>query len=141
MRRWIVCLLSAALAGGAHVAAAHAPTPVAPAERPAEGEFATDAALRREMQGIRDAVAALGHYEMGHMGSLQAVELAAAIEGHVRTIIAECKLPPDADAALHAIIVPLMQNAAALRQKPQDLSVIPPMRAALVRYDEQFRDP
>lgn len=145
MRLSITIVLAAGLAGALSPVAASthqyaaAPAPSkqqAPAQR-----FATDATLRLEMQGIRGAVEALAHYEMGHMGEAQAVDFATEIEGHVRTIIANCKLKPDADAALHAIIVPLMQNAVALRQKPQDLSAIPPMRDALERYDRQFYDP
>lgn len=149
-------LLLAAVLGGALLPAAaaaaaaarqhdHAAAPAPPAEaasKPATAKrFATDATLRKEMQGIRAAVEALAHHEMGHMGEAQAVELAAGIEGHVRTIIANCRLPPDADAALHAIIVPLMQNAGALRKNPKDLSAIPPMREALARHDSQFQDP
>jgi hypothetical protein len=114
---------------------------VASKQQAATPRYATDETLRREMQGIRASVEALVHYEHGHMGPEQAVILASAIEEHVRTIIANCKLPPDADAALHAIIVPLMQNAAALKQKPQDLSTIAAMRSALEQYDRQFRDP
>ena len=53
--------------------AAHAPSPVL-----AEGErWATDAPLRIGMAKIRTAVDALQHYERGHMGPEQAVELAA----------------------------------------------------------------
>jgi hypothetical protein len=119
----------------------HAAEPKSSQSGPATARFASDATLRREMQGIRTAVEALGHYEHGHMGPEQAEILASTIEGHVRTIIANCKLPPDADAALHGIIVPLMQNAQALKQKPVDLSPIAPMRSALERYDRQFQDP
>ena len=119
----------------------HAATTKAAQAAPATARFASDATLRREMQGIRTAVEALSHYEHGHMGPEQAAILASTIDRHVRTIIANCKLPPDADAALHGIIVPLMQNAQALKQKPADLSPIAPMRSALERYDRQFQEP
>jgi hypothetical protein len=151
MRLPIAIILAAGLAGALSPVAArqheHAPAPVTPKpETPATPttpaqRYATDATLRQEMQGIRSAVEALRHFEMGHMASPQAVDFATAIEGHVRTIIANCKLPPDADAALHAIIVPLMQNAAALKKDPHDPSSIPAMRDALERYDRQFYDP
>ena len=146
MRLSIAIFLATALAGALPAAVAseqhaHAPAPVAPAQEAQVQRFATDAVLRREMQGIHTAVEALGHYEHGHMGPEQAVILANAVEGHVRTIIANCKLPPDADAALHTIIGPLMQGAAALKQKPQDLSPIDDMRSALGQYDRQFQDP
>ena len=145
MRLPIALLLATGLACAVAPVAAqqheHAPATTPAKPQPAAQRFATDATLRQEMKGIRSAVEALAHYEMGHMGSAQAADFATAIEGHVRTIIAECKLPPDADAALHAIIVPLMQNAGALKQKPGDVSVVAPMRSALESYDRQFFDP
>ena len=144
MRLRIGIIVALALAGStpsiALPAHGHSAAPAASQPQPAAQRFASDATLRREMQGIRTAVEALGHYEHGHMGPEQAVILADAIDGHVRSIIANCKLPPDADAALHAIIVSLVQNAGALKQKPEDLSAIAPMRAALERYDREFRD-
>jgi hypothetical protein len=105
----------------------------APAQR-----YATDAPLRENMAGIRDAVAALEHAEHGHLDAGQVGALADKVNGHVRTIVAECKLPPDADAALHAIIVPLVQQANALKAAPQDLSPVAGMREALDAYNAQF---
>ena len=118
----------------------HASTPAAPASAPAQ-RFATDAVLRGHMRHIRAAVGALGHYEHGHLGPEQAKTLAGNIEGHVRHIIAACKLPPDADVALHGIIAPLLQGAAALEAAPEKKDAIPPMREALQRYVLQFDDP
>lgn len=116
--------------------------PGAAKHAPAAGQrWATDVPLREGMQGVRTAVDALGHYEHGHMGPEQAVVLAEKIESHVRGIIANCKLAPDADAALHAIIAPLMQNAAALKREPHKLEAILPMREALEQYARQFDDP
>jgi hypothetical protein len=117
----------------------HAPAPAA-ATAPAR-RYATDAPLREGMQGIRAAVDALGHYEHGHMGPEQAAILAGNIQAGVNDIIAKCKLPPDADAALHAIIVPLMTQATALKQDPTKLEAIPPMRQALADYADRFDDP
>jgi uncharacterized protein involved in copper resistance len=144
MRLSLVLVAVLGLAGSLPVPAAQEQHPGAPVASPQQApakHFATDATLRREMQGIRSAVEALGHYEMGHMGAAQAVDFATAIEEHVRTIIANCKLPPDADGALHEIIVPLMQDAGALKQNPQDLSAVPRLRNALDSYDRQFYDP
>jgi hypothetical protein len=143
MRTVTAVLLSAALVAAAPAAIAqhhdhHAPAaaPATPAQR-----FATDATLRQEMQGIRAAVGGLDHYQHNHTGPQQAVQLAGKIEEHVRTIIAQCKLPPDADAALHTIIVPLMQNAGALKKDPTNLAPIAPMHEALAQYARQFDDP
>lgn len=118
----------------------HAPAAAAATEAPVQ-RYATDAVLREEMQGIRKAVEGLGHYEMGHLEPAMATRLAGEVEERVRTIIANCKLPPDADAALHTIIVPLMQNAGALKKNPQDMAAIQPMRDALAQYARQFDDP
>ena len=154
MRVCLAFLVAAALATAAPATLArqheHAPAPAkakakanteAAATTAPAGRFATDATLRAEMKGIRASVEGLGHYEHGHIGPPQAVQLASAIEGHVRTIVANCKLPPDADAALHAIIVPLVQHAGALKNDPTDLAPIAGMRDALAAYDRQFQDP
>ena len=99
-----LCLALAAPANShaAHRAHDHAPAPTAkpaPAQR-----WSTDAALRKGMGDVRLAVAALEHYEHGHMGPAQAVLLAERIEDAIHGIFANCKLAPDADAALHTIL-------------------------------------
>lgn len=123
----------AAARGHAHVAP---PSNDTPARR-----WATDAALRDGMAGIRAAVGGYEHYQHGHMTAEQAVLLAEMIEKHANEIIAGCSLPPDADAALHAILVPLLQNAAVLKADPRRLDAIVPMREALAAYARQFDDP
>ena len=102
--------------------------------------YATDAPLRENMAGIQQAVVALEHGAHGHLDAAQVTELADKVGGHVREIVAECKLPPDADAALHRIIVPLVQEAGKLKAQPQDLSPVAAMRDALELYDAQFVD-
>lgn len=142
-------VLLAVLAAGLGVAAAPAvvaqhhaqhsasnATEEAPVQR-----FATDAVLRENMRGIRKSVDALAHYEQGHIGPQQVALLAGNIEGHVNDVIANCKLPPDADAALHAVIVPLMRNAAALKADPAKPGLIAAMRGALGEYRRRFDDP
>ena len=104
------------------------------------GSYATDAPLRENMAGIRTAVVALEHGTHGHLDAAQVTALADKVSGHVREIVARCKLPPDADAALHRIIVPLVQEAGKLKAQPQDLSPVAAMRDALDRYDAQFAD-
>lgn len=116
------------------------PAPTATAEAPVQ-RFATDAVLRENMRGIRKSVDALAHYEHGHLDSQQVAILAGNIEGHVNDIIANCKLPPNADAALHAVIVPLMRNAAALKADPAKPGPIAAMRGSLGEYRRRFDDP
>lgn len=126
--------LPATAAGGA--ASAQPPSGEAPARR-----WPTDAALREGMAGIRAAVSGFDHYQHGHMSPEQAVLLAELIEGHVHGIIANCRLPADADAALHAILVPLLHNAALIKADPQRTDAIAPMQHALADYARQFDDP
>lgn len=118
----------------------HAPAGESAQETPAT-RFATDAPLRKGMGEIRKAVDALNHYERGHMGSEQAVEFAGTIRQQVDYLIANCKLDPKADAALHVIIARLASSAQALQSDPKDLTSIPPMREALQQYAVQFDDP
>src|SRR5688572_27129856 len=87
-------------------------------EDPATARYPSDEPLRQGMRNIRAAVEGLGHYESGHGTPAEAVRLAGEVEANVRFIIANCKLPPEADAALHSIIVPLMQNAGTLKKDP-----------------------
>lgn len=107
---------------------------------PANG-WSTDAPLRQGMGRIRLSVGALEHYELGHMGAEQAVEMAVNIERDVNFLIANCKLDPDADAALHGIIAKLLKGAQALKTNPADLAAIAPMRDAMVEYARDFDDP
>ena len=76
-----------------------------------------------------------------HLPGEVIVLLAGQIEESARGIIAACKLPPDADAALHGILVPLLQGAGALKADPHRLEPIAAMRAALADYARQFDDP
>lgn len=116
--------------------------PAAPTGQEARTQrYATDAPLRKGMSSILANVEALGHYEHGHMGPEQAKLLATRIEDDVNGIIRDCRLPPEADAALHAIIVPLLTQARALKAEPTKLEAIPPMRAALADYERLFDDP
>ena len=132
-------LLALALPAAAHEHAHRAGTAVTPTA--AAQRWNTDAPLREGMDRIRHAVDALQHYEHGHIGPEQAVQLAAGIERDVGFVVAHCKLEPRADAALHAILGALIHGAQALKAKPTELAAIPPMRSALHDYARQFDDP
>ena len=138
-------LLAAALGLSAPLAFAqdhahHHAAPAAQATAPAQ-RYATDAPLRENMAGIREAVGTLEHAEHAQLDAAQVAALADKVNGHVRTIIAECKLPPEADAALHGIIGGLGQGIAALKENPADLGPVAGMRAALADYARMFDDP
>jgi hypothetical protein len=112
----------------------------APAADAALRRHATDQPLRENMRGIRSAIEQLE--KPGNPASVEQTQrLAGQIEEHVRDIIANCRLPPAADAALHAIIVPLLQQAGKLAAEPQDRTAVGAMRAAIGEYPRHFDDP
>lgn len=124
-----------------NVQAAHehdtAPTPA-----PAAGKrWATDEPLQDGMGRIRQAVTMLEHMEMGHVEPAQAPAFADQIQAAVNDMIANCKLPPDADAALHGLLVKFIAGATAVRTGPVTLAELKPMQDALAQYPRQFDDP
>ena len=134
----LLAALALALPATAHE---HARDAVSVAVTTPVQRWKSDAPLREGMGRIRDAVNALQHYEHGHIGPQQAVQLAAGIERDVAFIVAHCKLEPRADAALHPILAALMGGAQALKANPTDRTAIPSMRSALQDYARQFEDP
>ena len=77
--------------------------------------WTTDAPLRQRMGEIRAFLAP--HLAAIHRGTLPAAEyraLGAAVEHTVAAIIAECKLPPEADAMLHLVVADLHLEAHAI---------------------------
>jgi hypothetical protein len=107
---------------------------------PAEGQrWATDAPLREAMLRIRDGVAARA--TAFHEGTLSAAEgqaLAAAVEGDVQFMIANCRLAPEPDAALHALIGRMLGAAEALRDAPLSADGVPQLEAVLNDYGATF---
>ena len=119
----------------------HHPAPGAiPATSEPAQRWATDAPLRAGMAKIRTAVDVLQHHEHGHMDPAQVVAVATQIQQQIAYMVANCKLQPQADAALHLIIAQLAAGAQALKDHPADLSPVPPMRQALQQYPRQFDD-
>ncbi len=137
-------LATACIAAGPALAQHHAhppaATPATQAAAPA-ARYATDAPLRKGMADIRTAVGMLEHAAHGHLDAAQVRTLAANIERAIGGIIAECKLDPQADAALHGIIGRLGAGIAALKEHPGDAAPVAGMRAALDDYARMFDDP
>lgn len=119
----------------------HAPPAAVAHDMSSAQKYETDAPLRKGMREIRAAVDALGHYERGHMGPEQATGFATGVQEQVSYLIANCKLDPQADAALHGIIAKLSAGAQSLKADPTDTTAIPRMREALQQYTHQFNDP
>lgn len=114
------------------------PAPSA-AAAPANG-YATDATLRQQMRVIRSEAAAIKSAQKRNAAQPVA-DGAARIIAAVNTIIVNCKLPPDSDAALHEIIGPILQHAAALKSDPGKADALTGIRAELARYAHEFDDP
>ncbi len=114
-------------------------TPAAAVEAPMGG-WATDAPLREGMARVKAALADLAHYEMGHMPADMAAERAGDVDAAVKYMFANCKLPPEPDNALHAILLPLLAAAQRLEKDPADMAAVGAMRDAVAPYGRQFDD-
>lgn len=118
--------------------AAHAAS--APVAFPA-ARWQADTALREGMGRVRIALDELRHFEMGHMSAGSALERIAAIEDAAKYMFAHCTLAPDADAALHGMLVPLLAGAQRLVKDPRDVAAVAAMRGAVADYPRYFDDP
>jgi len=131
----------AAQASPQHTHESH-PTHAATAAAPAPAQrWAPDAPLREGMRRAHTAVAELAHYEMGHMSAPMAADRAQEVQDAVTYMFANCKLSAEPDAALHGILVPLMNAAQTLKADPTKVSAVADMRAAIAHYPQYFNDP
>jgi hypothetical protein len=105
----------------------------------------TDASLRAGMTTIRaafDADHAAIH--AGQESDAQYDALAGRIETAVNSIVANCKLPADADAQLHYIVGDLLQGVALMRGGDPARSRhdgAARVHGALIAYGKYFDDP
>jgi hypothetical protein len=118
----------------------------APAAKPlpAGKRWATDTPLRESMARIRAAFEPkLGAIHNGKLAPADYKALAQATEAQVANIVANCKLPPDADAALHGVLAQIGEGSEAMSgkagMKPRDgaLKVV----KALGEYGRTFDHP
>lgn len=108
-------------------------------------KWGTDAALRAGMAAIQRVFEA--DHPAIHSGAetdAQYAALAGRIETQVQSIVANCRLPPAADANLHLVIADLLQGVAMMRgQQPartrHDGAAL--VHAALQAYAKHFDDP
>jgi hypothetical protein len=107
-------------------------------------KWKTDVPLRRGMAGIRDAVAS--QHEAIHANQASAAQyqaLGGEIDGQIAYIVENCKLSPEADAQLHAILADivggsdLMKGADQARRREGAVMVV----AALSKYPQYFDHP
>lgn len=79
-------------------------------------KWAADAALRRGMEAIREAVRRAPEPLHKATAKPQAyAELGNRVEAEVGRIVNECKLPPEADAQLHIVVAELIAGADAMK--------------------------
>ena len=149
MKRKLVWALAGPLlfAGAAMAADApshsHSATPAIEAAAPAV-RFATDPALHDGMESIRAAlVGRSGAIHTGSLASRHYRALAGSVERDVASIVANCKLAPDADHALHGILAEIGAGMAAMRGEGAESPADGAMRVgrALNAYAERFDDP
>jgi hypothetical protein len=125
----LATLLAAALAGPARAASAqheHAHDTAAPHKLSLNQghKWATDEALRNGMNRIKGLVEPqLGAAHAGKLDAAKYRELASQVEAEVGGIVANCKLEPKADAALHLVIADIGEGVEAMsgkaaKQKP-----------------------
>lgn len=100
-----------------------------------EGGWASDAPLRQGMRAILDAVIAA--VRDGGEAKVLATELRAQIS----YLFANCKLEPQADAALHGILAELLQSAQRLEAGASPTEEHDALHASLQRYGQQFQHP
>lgn len=133
----LACLLLA-LATPPAVAHKHAPSAPPDAAAP---NYATDPALRAAMDGVRHAVEAFAHARHGHMGPAQVRALADHLDTQVARVVRACRLAPQADASLHALLLTILAADRALRESPGDVAPLDAMDRALADYGRLFEDP
>ena len=129
-------------AGGASADdAPRVPEAVVPEPAVAKAPWPADAALHAGMARIARATEALGHSEHGHLDAAQVTALADELDAATAAIIAQCKLEPAADEALHVLLVRVLAASRALRAAPADPAPIADLREVLRLYPQTFSDP
>jgi hypothetical protein len=105
-------------------------------------KWETDAPLRKAMGEIRQSMASSLHAIHENKFSAQAYGgLAKKVEGAVGAIVANCKLPPAADAQLHIVVADLLAGAEQMAGKAKRMDGAVKVIGALDNYCKYFDDP
>lgn len=96
-----------------------------------------DAPLVEGMSRVRTAIADL----QAHPESATVVARATDIDAAIQYMFANCKLEPEPDNALHAVLARLIVGTQALHANPADLAPVTDMQAAVANYEQLFDDP
>ena len=119
--------------------ASHPPAGASPPILPAT-PWASDPPLREGMRRMHRAVAALEHAEHDHLDAAQTTAAAQQVPAAADYMIANCKLGPEPDAALHGLLATLLKGAAAIKADPADTAPVKDMREAIALYPRMFQD-
>lgn len=102
--------------------------------------WASDAPLREGMRRMHRAVETLGQAEHGHLDLSRTVAATEQVQQAANFMIANCKLAPEPDAALHGLLVALLNGAAKIQADPNDATPVAAMRDAIALYPRMFED-
>ena len=106
-------------------------------------KWATDAPLRKGMERIRELIAVPQATVTAGivLSPADARQLADGVRHHVDELIQNCKLEPDADAALHVLIADMLKGAAELADGPQLAMGLARIQNAINQYPKYFSHP
>ncbi len=121
----------------------HGPHGQAMISEPLPGaRWSTDEALREGMTRIHEAAQrSLPDAPGQPIGDEAAADLQRDIEAATSHLIANCKLPEAADAALHGLLIDLLRGAEALSEADQREQGLQRLVEALERYPQLFAEP
>ena len=77
----------------------------------------------------------------GHLNAAQTADVAKRIDGAVNDMIANCRLKPDADVALHGLLAKFLVGTNAARTGQGIPAALADMQVALQKYPRLFDDP
>lgn len=101
-----------------------------------------DAALGRGMARVQAASDALADlHATGTPDPARSRAIANDLRSAVNTMFAECRLPPEPDAALHRLLAQVLDAARQLTDGDLDGAAATQLRTVLTRYRELFDDP
>jgi hypothetical protein len=120
--------------------AGHAPGALPELSEAPSVRWQADEPLARGMKRIRAATQALSHGAHGHLGADQVRAIAAELDSAVQDMIAQCRLEPEPDAALHPLLARVLQASALLAAGTFDAKAMEELETVLARYPVLFDD-
>lgn len=99
----------------------------------------TDAPLRQGMEAIAQAVAVADSAKAsGKFEQAQATALAVEVQRQFDFMVVTCKLEPEADAVLHALVGKLLEASSKLESNPTDATGFDMLHKTLADYPAYF---